>query len=154
MKSFFGFFRAEAKRIIFSKKVLMFFLILVVSFYFVIDGIKSYSEKLESKKIFQKVELSNIESFQNYNQFGAFGFRLTFIPSPLAILFSNSNILYSPTAMVDSGVRVRIYKSYLGQNLYSEQKYRFVDFFRFCQPNNYYWISCLWILFYPGRGIN
>jgi len=84
---------------------------------------------IANKEKFQEVETRNIEKFINYNQYGAYGFRLLFIPSPISVYFSNSGVVSELTAFVDSGIRLRIYKSHLGKNLYTEKSGSLTDFF-------------------------
>jgi hypothetical protein len=106
-------------------------LFLFLSLYFVQDGIDDYKRVIQNKENFQQVERINIEKFVNYLQYGTYGFRLLFIPSPLNILFANSGVISELTAFVDSGVRLRIYNSFIGKNLYAERSGGFKDFFGF-----------------------
>ncbi len=129
MSTFAGFFVLELKRFISKKNIIIFILFLLLSLYFVQEGVNDYKDIIENKENFQEIERENIKKFINYNQYGTYGFRLLFVPSPLSIFFSNSGMVSELTAFVDSGIRLRIYNSYLGKNLYVEKSGDFKDFF-------------------------
>lgn len=131
MTAFFRFFIIEFKRLLSKRNLILFLLFLFLSLYFVQDGIDDYKRVIQNKENFQQVERINIEKFVNYLQYGTYGFRLLFIPSPLNILFANSGVISELTAFVDSGVRLRIYNSFIGKNLYAERSGGFKDFFGF-----------------------
>ncbi|MFC2155491.1 ABC transporter permease subunit [Acidobacteriota bacterium] len=129
MTAFFRFFIIEFKRLLSRRNLVLFLLFLFLSLYFVQEGINDYKRVIQNKENFQQVERINIEKFVNYLQYGTYGFRLLFIPSPLNILFTNSGAISELTAFVDSGVRLRIYNSFIGKNLYAERSGGFKDFF-------------------------
>ncbi|MCK4766292.1 MAG: hypothetical protein KAW12_29120 [Candidatus Aminicenantes bacterium] len=129
MKTFSCFLILEFKRLFSKKNIILFLIFLLLALYFVQEGTHDYKAVIESKENFQEVERINIGKFINYAQYAFFGFRVKFIPSPLSIFFSNSGVVAELTAFVDSGVRLRIYSSFLGKNLYSERSGSFKDFF-------------------------
>ncbi len=129
MKVFYDFFVLELKRLLSRKNIILFLLFLLVALYFVQDGITDYKNVMKNKENFQEIERLNIKKFINYTQYGAYGFRLLFVPSPISIFFCNSGLSPELTAFLDSGVRLRIYNSSLGKNLYSEKPGGFKDFF-------------------------
>ena len=127
MKRLVDFSRVEFKRFFSPKKIGLFLLILAVSLYFVHNGIGKYEKIVEGKGEFQKLEQLSIKKFINYTQYGLYGFRLLFLPSPISVIFFNSGVIDEPTAHVDSGIRLRIYNTIMGKNLYSEKSIRFND---------------------------
>jgi len=130
MKSinFKAYVRLDLRRFFKPLKLWIFLLVLAVCLYFVQDGIWNYKGIVESKTEFQNIEQVNVKKFTNYTQYGLYGFRLLFIPSPLSVLFSHTGIISDLTAFVDSGARLRINKSILGKNLYVENNNGFNDF--------------------------
>jgi len=131
MKRLMGYSKLELTRFMSPKKIGLFLLILIVSLYFINDGIGKYEKINEKKEVFQEIEKANVKKFINYSQYGAFGFRLLFIPSPINIIFFNSGVSQELVAFLDSGARIMLYNSLLGENLYSEKSYGFNDFSSF-----------------------
>lgn len=131
MRAFYDIFLLELKRLLSRKSIILFLLFLLFSLYFVQEGINEYKNVIKNKENFQEIERLNIRQFINYTQYGAYGFRLLFIPSPMSIFFSNSGVTSELTAFLDSGVRLKIYNSSLGKNLYTEKSGGFKDFFGF-----------------------
>ena len=129
MRALYRFFVFETKRLLSKRNIVLFLLFLLLSIYFVHDGINEYKSVIENKENFQEVERINVEKFYNYASYAAYGFRLMFIPSPLSVFFTNSGVISELTAFVDSGARLRIYNSFLGKNLYIEKSGGFKDFF-------------------------
>ncbi len=130
MKTFYSFLFLEFRRFFTRRNVVVFVLFLVLCLYFVQDGVTEYKEIVGNKEEFQKIEKANTKKFVNYTQYGIYGFRLMFIPSPLTAFFVNSGVIPELTAFVDSGVRLRLYHSILGKNLYAVNVNRssFMDF--------------------------
>lgn len=127
MKTFSSFFLLELKRLFSKRNSVVFLLFLILCLYLVQVRINEYKLKLENKAEFQEIERTNSEKFMNYSQYGTFGFRLMFIPPAISTFFSNSAVISELTAFVDSGVRLRIYKSLLGKNLFLDKSGGFKD---------------------------
>ena len=107
---------------------MVFILFLLLCFSSVWDGVREYQHIIKNKKKFQEVERENVGKFVTYSQYGLYGFRLMFLPSPLSALFVDPAAAPELTAFVDSGVRLRLYHSVLGKNLYDEKNPGFLDF--------------------------
>jgi hypothetical protein len=90
--------------------------------------VQRYKSILETKAKFQQIEQMKVNQFVTYDQYGTFGFRLLFIPPPLSSLFYNAGAVSELTSFIDSGVRLRIYNSFLGKNLFTEKSGGFKDF--------------------------
>ena len=130
MKTLYSFLILEFRRFFSRRNTVVFVLFLLLCLYFVQDGVSEYKEIFGNKEEFQEIEKANIKKFVNYTQYGIYGFRLMFIPSPLTAFFVNSGVIPELTAFVDSGVRLRLYHSILGKNLYAVNVNRssFMDF--------------------------
>ncbi len=128
MKTFNSFLVLESRRFFTKRNAAVFILFLALCLYFVQDGVSEYKNIVENKEEFQEIEKESIKKFVNYSQYGIYGFRLMFIPSPLTALFANSGVSPELTAFVDSGVRLRVYHSILGKNLYAVKLSGFMDF--------------------------
>jgi hypothetical protein len=118
----------EAKRTLNKKTILLFLFISLLSLYFVQSGIDNYKSIIESKKTFQDIERLKTQQYVTYSQYGTYGFRILFIPSPLSIYFVNSSAITELTANVDSGERLNIYNSFKGKTLFAEKSGGFKDF--------------------------
>ncbi len=123
-----SFFRLESRRFFSRRNILFFFLFLLLCLYLVQDGLNEYKQTINNKEEFLETEESNIRFFINYSQYGLYGFRLMFVPPVLTAFSYNSGAVPPLTAFVDSGVRLRIYYSLLGKNLYRRKDTGFMDF--------------------------
>jgi hypothetical protein len=114
---------------IFNKKTIGLLVVFsLLSLYFVQVGINNYRDLAEQKHSFQDFELKKIDRYINYGQYGTYGFRIMFIPSPLCIYFFNSSTISELTSNVDSGERLNIYNSFKGRALFAEKSGGFKDF--------------------------
>ncbi len=127
MKTFSSFFLLELQRLFSKRNIIIFILFFLLCQYLVQVRINEYKLKLENQEKFQAIERTNIEKFMNYSQYGTFGFRLLFTPPAISTFFSNSAVISELTAFVDSGIRLRIYNSLLGKNLFSDKSGGFKD---------------------------
>ena len=128
MKPFGYFFILELKRFLSRKNVILLLLFFILSLYLVNSGANRFASISESKEKFQKIEQLKVKQYINYNQYGKYGFRLLFIPSPLSILFDSSGVFSELTANIDSGEVLRIYNSCKGKTLYDRKTVGFKDF--------------------------
>ncbi|HLP45071.1 MAG TPA: hypothetical protein VK469_03955, partial [Candidatus Kapabacteria bacterium] len=118
----------ETKRALNKKAISLFLFISLLSLYFVQTGVGKYKNIMESRYTFQDFERLKIKQYLNYNQYGAHGFRILFIPSPLSIYFVNSSAITELTANVDSGEQLNIYNSFKGKLLFTEKSGGLKDF--------------------------
>ncbi len=120
--------RFEFQRIFASKKNLTIFLIIILAtFFFIYSGVHEYKRSLEEKQQFQDYEKEKTRHYQNYSQYGAFGYRLFFQPSPIVVFFSNSNFLYNIESNIDTSELIKVYHLFKGRRVFESRGY-FKDF--------------------------
>ena len=113
------FFHLETLKLLDKKKLVIIILFYLLAVYFIQSGVISYKEGLEEIKRFQEFEKIRIDSFQYYDQYGTYGFRLLYVPGPLSALFSNAGIFTTNlNAFIDSGERMKIYEPFKGKNAF------------------------------------
>jgi len=110
---------------------MVFFLFLALALALLQGGIDDYNRIIKDREDFQETERENIKTFLDINQYGSYGFNVLFVPSSISIFLSNSGVVSDMSAFIDSGVRLRIYHSFLGKNLFTERAGAFKDFFGF-----------------------
>lgn len=128
MKTFGSIFSYEFRRFLCRKNVVILLVFMVLSLYLVQDGISQYKSVIENKEQFQEIEKVKVTKYINYTQYGIYGFRMMFIPSPLSIFFNNSSLITGLTAIIDSADELRIYNSFKGRSLYAEKTGGYKDF--------------------------
>jgi hypothetical protein len=128
MRTFKAMYLLESKRLLKKKIVALFLFLSLLSLYFVEVGLSNYINIIKSKEEFQDIEHLKVKQYINYNQYGTYGFRVLFIPSPLSIYFVNSSTISELTSNVDSGERLNIYNSFKGRMLFADKGGGFKDF--------------------------
>ncbi|MCK4761765.1 MAG: ABC transporter permease subunit [Candidatus Aminicenantes bacterium] len=128
MSPFKAFFSIESKRFFRLKNIAFLLIMLLLITYFVQSGIGEYKDSQKNKERFHEIEKFKVRQYINYTQYGTYGFRLLLISSPLSVLFNNSGVISELTSYVDSGERLKIYKSLKGENLFVEKADGFNDF--------------------------
>ena len=118
----------ELKRMFSIRLLILCFILLLLSLYFVQIGIDDYERIIANKERFQDIERLKVNQYFTYAQYGAYGFRLMFIPSPLSIFFNNSSVISELTSNVDAGEKLNIYNSFKGRALFAEKSGGFKDF--------------------------
>jgi ABC-type transport system involved in multi-copper enzyme maturation permease subunit len=128
MKTFTPTYLLESKRLLKKKTIGLFLFLSLLSLYFVQVGLNNYTNIIGNRKEFQNIERMKVKQYINYGQYGSYGFRVLFIPSPLSIYFVNSSTISGLTANVDSGERLNIYNSFKGRALFADKGGGFKDF--------------------------
>jgi hypothetical protein len=128
MHTFRAIFGLEARRFFCRRNGIIFVAFLTLLLLFLLDGIVTYKTEIEDMKLFQETERNKVEHFVHYTQYGAYGIRLKFVPSPMSVLFSNSSVYRDLISNVDSGERLRIYNSFKGRNLFTEKSGNYMDY--------------------------
>ncbi|MGE5343265.1 MAG: hypothetical protein ACM3SY_17490 [Candidatus Omnitrophota bacterium] len=82
-------------------------------------GIKNYHMAKKQQQEFVESERKAFESFFSYRQYGAFGFQVMMMPSPLSIIAFNSKAFNDLIGMIDTGARLRLEESKIGPNAFS-----------------------------------
>lgn len=127
MRNFPSFFILEMKRLSCRRNLIILSIFLLFTVYFVQDGIGDFMHITASKEQFKEIERMKVSQYDYYNQYGKFGFRLLFIPSPLCSLFVNSSPFQEVISHVDSGFELNIYNSFKGRSLFVEKAGGFKD---------------------------
>lgn len=123
-----AFLAYECKHFFCRKNLIVFLLFLILSLYLVFDGVNQYQDIIENKARFQEFEKVKVAHYINYTQYGIYGFRLLFIPSPLSVFFTNSGLIDELIANIDSSDVLRIYYSLQGKSLYADKAGGYKDF--------------------------
>lgn len=118
----------EAQRLLNMKTAGVLLLLLTLGLHFVQMGINNYKSIVESIEKFQDIEQLKVKQYINYAQYGAYGFRMLFIPGPISVYFVNSSAISELTANVDAGERLNIFNSFKGKTLFAEKGGGFKDF--------------------------
>lgn len=123
-----AFFRFERNRIFTERKNLaLFALIAMLAAYFVWSGATEFRRFLTEKSFFIHLEREKTGHIANYNQYGAFGFRILYEAAPLNLFFVNSTVLQDLESNVDSFETIRATSSFKGDKLFLMRGY-FKDF--------------------------
>lgn len=128
MRTFKAIFAMESQRLLNNKNIGLLILFSLLCFYFVQIGSGNYKSIIENKEKFQDIERLKVKQYISYSQYGSYGFRMLFIPSPLSIFFVNSSVISELTANVDSGERLNIYNSFKDRTLFADKAGGFKDF--------------------------
>jgi hypothetical protein len=123
-----AFLRFERRRLFGEKKNLIILgFISLLSVYFVWSGLNEYRQFQAERKIFIKFEKEKINQIVTYAQYGSFGFRLLYEPSPLNLFFVNSSVLQDVESNIDSLEAIKVESSFKGKKLFLKRGY-FKDF--------------------------
>lgn len=118
----------EAKRFFCKRNSILVLIIILLSLVFLQYGIFEYKDILKRKEKFQEIEKIRVSKFINYRQYGAYGFRMLFVPSPISIFFINSGVIPDVTSYVDAGERLKLYLPLKGKNIFKMIRSNFTDF--------------------------
>lgn len=127
-KTFRAFLFLELGRVWNKRNVAVAIIIIASSLFLMNQGIHQYQEELKNQKIFQETEKLKVNEFKSYSQYGGYGFRLMFMPSPLIIYFNNANLFTELNAQIDVGEKLNIYHSLKGKNAFAQKPGRLMDF--------------------------
>jgi len=128
VKTFKAIYVMEFRCLLNKKTMGLLLVFILLSLYLVQMGIKNYKTIIENKKEFQDFELLKVKQYINYGQYGAYGFRLLFLPSPLSVYFVNSSAITELTSNVDAGEKLNIYNSFKDRTLFAGKSGGFQDF--------------------------
>ncbi len=128
MRTFKSFFIFESRRFFGMRNTILILLLLFLSLIFIQIGINEYKNTLNRKEKFQEFEITKVSHYINYTQYGAYGVRMLFVPSPISVFFINSSVIPDMTSYVDSGEQLKIYNPLKGQNIFALKKFGFSDF--------------------------
>lgn len=126
--TFGSFFEFEFRRLWTGRNISVMLVIWGICMYFIWVGIQQYNDIDKSKQEFQTIESTKVQMFQNYDQYGGYGFRLYFMPSVLSVFSNNSNLFTELNAQIEVGEKLRIYDSYKGKKVFALKPGRWLDF--------------------------
>jgi hypothetical protein len=95
----------------------IFLFFLLFSLYFVHVGVGQYKDFFVEKDNFINYEKQKINRYINYEQYGAYGFRVLFQPSPLIVFFSSAFLSLEGT--IDTKEIVNISINYKGKSIFA-----------------------------------
>jgi hypothetical protein len=125
MKKFKAVFLFEFKRVFTLKHCLVFLGFFSLVLYMTYSGVSRYDYFLREKESFADYETLKVRQYINYEQYGAYGFRVLVQPSPL-IVFRHSSLVFLQST-VDTKEVVDICSTYKGQKLFTHNEVS-VDF--------------------------
>lgn len=121
------FFVFELKRRLQKREIAIVLALLLIFLFFVNQGKNKYTGTIENTKVFQETENRLLKSYMNYTQYGTFGTRYMFIPSPFSILYHNS-IYDGLLSTINTGWELSIDKTLKGKYFFVKLS-PFNDFF-------------------------
>ncbi len=128
MAAFKAFFIFELKRFINKRNLVIFILLSSVSLFLVQTHIDRYKNLIENNREFKEIESLKVNQFLNYTQYGLYGFRVFFNPSPLSIFFNYSGAFSGVTSLIDAGEKMNFYNPVKGKALFEQNSVGFMDF--------------------------
>jgi hypothetical protein len=117
MNMFSAIFTFELKRRLCRRDIIVFLFIVAVVLFFVQYGKNKYVDTAENIRAFQEAENNKVSQYVLYRQYGAFGMRLLFIPSPYSVLF-NDYAFDGLLSSINIAERSNIFKSVKGKGFF------------------------------------
>lgn len=124
----FNFLKLESKNVLSKRYCAILVIFFIIIFFFLQDGIIQYKQILDEKKVFQEYEKMSVKQYFKWYQYGAYGFRLLFVPSPFISFYNTGAIPNDLTAFIDSGYRLNIYKTMMGKSALFGFKKEYMNF--------------------------
>lgn len=128
MNTFARFFLMELRGLKRKKHLIVILILFTISLGLLQYHTSNFKKIIHQKEKFLEYELKKIDSYQNYTQYGGYGFRLLFINAASSIFFKDSVVLPEVQAFVHSGDRLKIFHPLKGKNIFSLKKYGLVDY--------------------------
>jgi hypothetical protein len=110
----------ELKRAFEIKNIAIVTLFILIMFYTCLSGLNSYKSLLKDEKKFIRYEQIKVKQYPTYEQYGAYGFRVLFHPSPLAIFFNNDFLGGKLTSNIDTKEVIEVNSNHRGKNIFRE----------------------------------
>jgi hypothetical protein len=99
------------------RNVIFLILFALVAVFFVYSGIVEYKDFQKEKALFITHEKNKVDLYVTYSQYGDYGFRVLYEPSPLCLFFNNSSVFENLYSNVDLTEILKVNTSYKGRNL-------------------------------------
>jgi len=111
-------FALESSRYFSKRNILLFLSILLISGYFVFNGIRDYNRTLKNSKEFQQCQLKFVSTLKTYLQLSSFGVKFMFVPSAAGIICANPPGLSELGGRVDSTIILDINNNCKGKSIF------------------------------------
>jgi len=109
----------EARRLFATwKHILVFWLFFLISLYLCHLGLVKYRGFFHEKESFIRYEKQKVQQYVNYEQYGAYGFRVLYDPAGLGLF--HPPVSFSLTGAIDTTEIVDISLSFKGRNIFSQ----------------------------------
>ena len=128
MSDYLFFFKDEVLRFFSWRNIIILVLLFALVLGYIQYGVFKYEKSLGKEENFKEFEKTKVTSFQNYRQYGFYGFRMLMLPHPVSIFFINSTPVSGVNSYVDSGARMQVYKPMQGAAVFESAKYWFSDY--------------------------
>jgi len=148
MPIFIAIFRGEFKRFIRKRNLMVWLILLLVTFLFLNNGINRYKKLPVKTQNFNRIQDYHFKKVRNYDDYVTLGIKVIFESSPLSILFRNVTVPPDVTAQLDSIVRMQITNNMKGNSLHTNFNLGYFDFsrvvlFLFCLAALWYGLETL-----------
>lgn len=114
MYHFWSLFRLVVKRSISKRNIILFVLLLILSFYSTQQGVIEYKKKSHDLQEFTKAEKSFFKSIRNYSHYSLRGTNIYYFPSCSSIFFDHPILLSGLSGMINSIITLNIFNSCRG----------------------------------------
>lgn len=111
-----NFLKLESKRVCHRQYLIIFLIFAFLAGYFLQSGINRYKRIVDEKKHFQEYESTLVQRIVYIPQYGYYGVRILFVPSPFIVFFDAGPIPINMTASIDSSERLLFYQPLKGEN--------------------------------------
>lgn len=107
----------QLKRSLRKVEITIFLIITVLAIFFIQYGKTKYLNTCENIEIFQKSENARVSQYVMYRQYGAFGSKAKYVPSPHCTLY-NDCLIDGLTTSVNTAEKLDIYKPVKGNSFF------------------------------------
>lgn len=119
MRTFRAIFKLELANFLRKRNLFLLLSILLLSLVLSQDSANSYTSQIAEIKTFVEVEHAKVKEYVLTTQYGAYGIRVLYVPTPQNILYNNNKCFDHLLANIDVGERLNIYNSYKGNKLFA-----------------------------------
>jgi hypothetical protein len=125
MKCFFALYGLEFKRCLNIRVFAAVLLILIIAVIGLVKGVDEYKNTLADIKELKAKEVSRFKTIRNYDEYSNTGIEIFFIPSPSAIFFSGTAVMYELSARINTIIRLNIDNNAKGKRAFKNNtRYR------------------------------
>lgn len=128
MKNFWPFLRLEFNTLLHRRKFIPLFLFYFIALSFLQLGVSEFKHYNSQEFEFKKSENTRISKYNNYRQYGGYGFSSFYSLHPMATLMNDSGIFIELNTQIDSGSGLKIFQPLNGKNLFKLKKSELIEF--------------------------